>query len=256
MKYQIVIPSRGRPQNARTLLSLMPEAWICVDERERDEYRAVVPNRQLLLHPPSAGAPAARNWIIENVKAPCLIQSDDDLVGIRSNVGSKRFITDPDEVMAIIENQVMVCADLGLTTFCWSRTANTTVIRPDERPLVPTQQVYGCWGVMGKARHRRYDEGLKSRADLDWTMRTLLEDRIVLADIRYYFDFGRSFSGSGGQSGLVTPDDFKRSTEIVAKRWGKSISFRRPGYMKAGDTVAGVPHVRRQNQLVKTRKRR
>jgi hypothetical protein len=238
------------------MLSLMPDALICVDEREAKDYAPHVPKKQLLLHPPSSGAPAARNWIINNVKTPCLIQSDDDLSGIRSNVGSKRFITDPEEVMAIIENMVTVCSDLGLSTFCWSRTANTTVIRPEERPIVPTQQVYGCWGVMGKARKRQYDETLKSRADLDWTMRTLLEDRIVLADIRYYFDFGRSFSGSGGQSGLVTPEDFKRSTQIVAKRWGTAISFRRPGYMKAGDTVAGTPHVKRQSSLVEKRKSR
>jgi hypothetical protein len=235
------------------MLSLMPDALICVDERERKDYSAV-PKKQLLLHPPLTGAPAARNWIIRNVTAPCLIQSDDDLVGIRSNIGAKRFITDPDEVMAIIENGVQCCADLKLTTFCWSRTANTTIVRPDERPIVPTQQVYGCWGVMGKARKRLYDETLKSRADLDWTMRTLLEDRIVLADVRFYFDYGRSFSGVGGQSGLVTPEDFKRSTEIVAKRWGTAISFKRPGWMKTGDTVAGVPHVRRQNTLAMKRK--
>jgi hypothetical protein len=252
MKYQIVVPSRGRPTNARTMLALMPDAFICVDERERDDYAPHVPRKQLLLHPPTTGAPAARNWIIKHVKAPCLIQSDDDLAGIRSNIGSRRWITDPDEVMAIIENQVTVCEDLGLTTFCWSRTANTTVIRPEERPIVPTQQVYGCWGVMGKARKRLYDETLKSRADLDWTMQTLLADRIVVADVRYYFDFGRSFSGSGGQSGLVGPDDFARSTAIVAKRWGTSISFKRPGYMKQGDTVAGVPHVRRQSSVVKS----
>ena len=249
MKYQIVVPSRGRPENVKTILSMMPDAFICVDEREERDYRPYLPRKQLLLHPPTTGAPAARNWIIKNVKAPCLIQSDDDLIGIRSNVGSKRFINHPDEVMAIIENAVTCCADLGLTTFCWSRTANTTVVRPEERPIVPTQQVYGCWGVMGKARQRLYDETLTSRADLDWTMRTLLEDRIVLADIRYYFDFGRSFSGHGGQSGLVTPADFKRSTEVVGKRWGKSISFKRPGYMKGGDTVAGTPHVRRYSTV-------
>jgi glycosyltransferase involved in cell wall biosynthesis len=254
MKYQIVVPSRGRPENCRTLLSLMPDAMICVDEREAKDYRPHVPKRQLLLHPPTTGAPAARNWIFKNTTAPCLVQCDDDLVGIRSNIGSRRFITDPDEVMAIIENQVTCCADLGLTTFCWSRTANTTVIKPEIRPIVPTQQVYGCWGVMGKARHRLYDETLKSRADLDWTLRTLLEDRIVLADVRFYFDFGSSFSGTGGQSGLVSADDFKRSTEIVAKRWGTAISFKRPGWMKTGDTVAGKPDVRRQSTLARGRK--
>ena len=250
MKYQIVVPSRGRPDNCKTLLAMMPDAYICVDDREQKDYALHVPKKQLLVHPKSSGAPAARNWIIRNTTAPCLIQSDDDLVGVRCNVGSKRFLTDPDEVMSIIENAVTCCADLKLTTFCFSRTANTTIVRPDERPFVPTQQVYGLWGVMGKARHRLYDETLKSRADLDWTMQTLLEDRIVLADVRFYFDFGSSFSGQGGQSGLVTPDDFKRSTEIVAKRWGTAISFKRPGWMKGGDTVAGKPNVRRNNNMV------
>ena len=251
MKYQIVVPSRGRPNNAWKILSLMPDAFICVDERERADYAPFVPKRQLLLHPPTTGAPAARNWIIQNTKAPCLIQCDDDLIGVRSNVGAKRFITSPDDVMAIIENAVTACSDLKLTTFCFSRTANTTVIRPEERPIVPTQQVYGIWGVMNGARRRLYDETLKSRADLDWTMQTLLADRIVYADVRFYFDFGSSFSGVGGQSGLVTAEDFKRSTDIVAKRWGTSISFKRPGWMKGGDTVAGKPAVRRGNSLAR-----
>jgi glycosyltransferase involved in cell wall biosynthesis len=254
MKYQIVVPSRGRPYNVKTILSLMPDAYICVDERERKDY-AAVPKKQLLLHPPTTGVSAARNWIIQNTSAPCLIQCDDDLVGVRSNIGSKRFITNADEVMAVIENAMTCCADLDLTTFCFSRTANTTVVRPDERPIVPTQQVFGVWGVMGNARRRLYDETLKSREDLDWTLRTLLEDRIVYADIRFYFDFGSSFSGTGGTSGLVTADDFRRATEIVAKRWGTAVSFKKPGYMKgSGDTVAGKPVVRRSNSLAGGRK--
>ena len=119
MKYQIVVPSRGRPDNCKTLLAMMPDAYICVDEREQKDYAPHVPKKQLLVHPKSSGAPAARNWIIRNTTAPCLIQSDDDLVGVRCNVGSKRFLTDPDEVMAIIENAVTCCADLKLTTFCF-----------------------------------------------------------------------------------------------------------------------------------------
>ena len=251
MKMQIVVPSRGRPQNCQQILALMPDALICVDEREIDDYRVHAPRKSLLAHPPTTGAPAARNWIIKNVKAECLVQCDDDLKGVRSNIGSKRWITDPEEIAAILHNSMVACSDLGLTTFCYSRTANTTVIRPEERPIVPTQQVYGCWGVMNGARKRLYDETLKSRADLDWTLQTLLHDRIVYADVRFYFDFGSSFSGSGGNSGLVSAADFKASTEIVAKRWGTSISFRRPGYMKGGDTVAGKPDVRRQSSLAK-----
>ena len=251
MRYQIVIPSRRRADTMKPLMALLPTAFICVDERERADYAAVVPKKRLLVHPPSSGAPAARNWIIQNTDAECLIQCDDDLKGVRTTVGSRRFLTDPDEILAVLENAMTACADLALTTFCFSRTANTTVIRPAERPIVPTQQVYGCWGVMNAARHRLYDDTLKSRADLDWTLKTLLADRCVYADVRFYFDFGASFSGAGGNSGLVTADDFKTATETVAKRWGTAITFKRPGYMKTGDTVAGKPAVKRANRLAK-----
>src|SRR5262245_52378440 len=77
LDYSIVVPSRGRPDNCARVLALLPNAMICVDERERDDYRKHVPSKQLLVHPPSTGAPAARNWIIENVTASCLIQCDD-----------------------------------------------------------------------------------------------------------------------------------------------------------------------------------
>ena len=249
--YAIVVPSRGRPGNMERLRKLLPTALICIDERERAAYAEVVPAANLLLHPPLTGAPAARNWIIQNVKARCLIQCDDDLFGVRSTVGSRRYLTDPEEILAVLENAATACCDLGLTTFCFSRTSNTTIIRPAERPIVPVQQVYGCWGVMNEARERLYDTTLKSRADLDWTLNTLLRDRCVLADVRFYFDFGASFSGAGGNSGLVTAEDFRRSTETVAKRWGRAISFRQPGYMKNRDTTAGKPAVRRNNRLAR-----
>lgn len=233
------------------LRELLPTALICVDEREAADYAKTVPKENLLIHPPSTGAPAARNWIIDNVKASCLIQCDDDLRAVQVTTGSRRRLTDPDRILAILENAMTACSDLGLSTFCFSRTPNTTVIRPNERPIVPVQQVYGCFGVMNAARKRHYDETLKSRADLDWTLQTLLHDRCVYADVRFYFDFGSSFSGSGGNSGLVTPKDFEDATRTVAKRWGTSISFKRPGYRKSGDTSPGRPNVKRHNSLAK-----
>lgn len=251
MEYTIMVPSRARAETMPALREILPSAIICVDEREADDYRRTVPAENLVLHPSSTGAPAARNWMIDYCKTPCLVQCDDDLKGVQVNVGSRRYIREPDEILAIIENAVTACSDLGLGVFCFSRTSNTTIIRPDERPVVPVQQVYGIWGMMNKARYRRYDETLKSRADLDFTMQTFLADRCVYADVRFYFDFGSSFSGSGGNSGLVTPKDFEESTRKVARRWGKAISFKRPAWMKSGDTVAGKPAVRRQNSLAK-----
>ena len=247
LDYRIVVPSRRRPFNMPRLLSLLPSATVCVGEEEAEAYAKHVPRKQLLSHPPEViGGPVVRNWIIDNVKEPILVMSDDDLEGVRVTTGSFRFITNPDDIQDIIENAMQCCSDLDLTTFCFARTPQTHILDADVRPIRPTQQVFGLWGMMGRARHRRYDETLKSRADLDWTLRTLLEDRIVYADIRFYFDFKASFSNAGGNSGLVNADDFKKAAAILKKRWGKSVSFDPPGYVKQRETTTGSLRVKRQ----------
>ena len=228
----IVVPSRRRVQNMGTIKLLLPTAVICVDEREADDYAAVIPKPSLLLHPPLDGLPAVMNWIQEHVKAKILVEIDDDFQGVQVNTGSKRFITDSEEILAIIENGARACQDLGLSVFCWSRTPNTTVIHPDTRPVVPTQAVCAAFGIMGSARHRKYDEKLVGRADIDFALTTLFEDRCLLADIRYYFDFGDAFSGRGGNVGVVTPQQFTAASRGLVQKWGNALSLKAPGYAK------------------------
>lgn len=251
LDYQIVVPSRKRPFNMPVLKSLLPTALICVDEREREDYAPYVPADQLLIHPPTTGAPAARNWIIDNVSSPILVMCDDDLMGVKSLVGSKRTITDPDEILAIIENAARVADDLDVSTFCWSRTANDFLLRPEYLPIRPVQPVYGCFGFRGPARYRKYDETLRSRGDLDWTMRTLLEDRFVYADVRFYFDFGTSFTGSGGNTGLVQPQEFTDASREVKRRWGCHIQYKAPGFVKTREIAPASIRVSRTNKTAK-----
>jgi hypothetical protein len=248
-KLSIVVPSRKRVHNMQTLLGLLPTATICVDEREADDYRAAVPAPQLLLHPPmDGGLPEVMNWIIDNVKAPILVTLDDDFQGVQATTGSQRYITDPEEILAIIENAARCCADLGLGAFCFSRTPNTTVIRPSERPIVPTQMVAGCRGVMNAARHRKYRVHMHGRADLDWTMQTLLEDRCIYADIRFYFDFGPSYAGRGGSVGLITADGFEAATRALKQRWAGCLVYKAPGWVKKRNVAAMGIKVSRTNK--------
>jgi hypothetical protein len=215
--------------------ALLPSALICIEDSEREAYKAAgVPDDKLLLHPKldPPGLPQVINWMQDTVKQPVLIEIDDDFVGVQVNTGSRRFITEPDEILAILENSARACHDLGLTTFCYSRTPNTTIIRPEERPIVPTQAVCAAFGIMGAARHRRYDTALFGRADVDWALRTLLEDRLVYADIRFYFDTGPAFAGSGGNVGVVQPEQFAIASRALTHKWGNSVSFKAPAWVK------------------------
>ncbi len=90
------------------------------------------------------------------------------------------------------------------------------------------------------------------RADFDFTLETLLHDRILYADCRFYFDHGRIFSGLGGNVGLISDADFKLATERLHKKWGRYISTKKPGYNKGASNVQSMGiRVRRQNPLVK-----
>ena len=228
----IMVPSRRRAHNMGTVRLLLPSAVICVDEREHDDYAAVVPAPNLLTHPPMEGLPAVMNWMQDNIPNDIMVEVDDDFAGVQVTTGSKRFITNSDEILAIIENGAQACRDLGLTTFCWSRTPNTTVIHPDVRPFVPTQAVCTAFGIMGAARHRKYDVRFTGRADIDWALTTLLKDRCLLADIRYYFDTGDAFAGRGGNVGVVTPTQFTSASRGLVEKWGNALSLKAPGYAK------------------------
>jgi len=248
LDYRIVVPSRRRAHNMPLLRHLLPSAVICVDEREAKDYASEVPKDKLLLHPPMEGLPYVINWMMDNVSADILIEIDDDFRGVKVTTGSQRYIHSPDEILAILENSARNTKDLGLTTFCFSRTPNTTVIKPDVRPIVPTQSVCNAFGVMGRARRRHYRPEYFGRADVDWTLQTLLEDRCVYADIRFYFDCGRVFSGRGGNVGLVTPEQFEKASRALRHTWGDAVSFKPPAFAKNRDVAAIRIAVKRTNK--------
>lgn len=181
---------------------------------------------------------AVINWMMETIKTPTLIEIDDDFCGIYCLVGSRRTILDPEEILAVLENSAHACEDLGCTSFCYARTRNYVMLRPEEKPISAVAPVCNAFGVMGAARHRHYDTGMLGRGDVDWTMRTLLEDRFVYADLRYYFDCGDVFGGRGGNVGLVTPERFKETSRRIRAKWGKHVSFKGPGFEKNRQVVA------------------
>lgn len=229
---RIVVPSRQRVHNMPVLRSLLPTATICVDEREAAAYSTIVPKDKLLTHPPMSGYGRIMNWVMEVVKEPILVAIDDDFVRIQCLVGSKRRITNPVEILAVIENAARACQDLGLSTFCWTRTANTAMLHPEERPIMPIQPICNAYGLMGAARRRHYDPRFLGRADMDRTLETLLRDRAIYCDARFYFDCGKVFAGRGGTVGILTHDQYKASTKALQQKWGKWLTFKPPGFAK------------------------
>lgn len=236
----------------KRLLALLPDALICVAKSEAADYAEVVPSDQLLLHEDLPGIIAIRNWLNATIQEDCLVEVDDDLRCVYSLTGKRRKITDPESIGEIIANSAQIAADLNIGVFCWNRTQNTVISDPVFQPVRFVMPVSCSFGLRGRARERQFDPELPGRADFDFTLRTLLKDRILYADARFYFDHGRILSGLGGNVGLLSEEAYAASTQKLQQRWGRYVSFKKPGYQKGARTTPSMSvRVRRQNPLVR-----
>lgn len=250
---KIVVPSRKRTHNMPRVLGLLPGALIVVANRERSDYAAVVPRDRLLCHPDLPSLMHIRNWISQTVQEDCLVQIDDDLKCIRPLIGKQRAVRCPQTIAEVIAGAQQVSGDLEIPVFCWSRSRNVALVKPQLQPIRLVQPVSSSFGMRGPARARLFDESLAGRADLDWTFRTLLHDRIVYVDMRWSFDHGRIFAGRGGNVGLVDPESWQRTTEEIYRRWGKYVGRKRPGFAKGkGSSSPMSIRVSRHSPLAKT----
>ncbi len=237
------------------MLGLLPNALVAVAASERADYAAAVPAKQLITHPDLPSLMAIRNWLADTIQEDCLVQVDDDLACIRPMIGKQRAVKCPERIAAVIENSQVVSRDLGINVFCWSRSPNTAISHPELLPVRFVQPISSSFGIRGAARRRRFDEQLVGRADLDFTMQTLLEDRIVYADMRWYFDHGRIFAGKGGNVGLVGSEAFAQTTAELYRRWDRFLGRnkkRMPWFKSAAGSSSPMSiKVKRMNPLAR-----
>ena len=221
--FQVVIPSRGRSDSIHKILELVPSAKVYVDEREYDDYAEAVGDR-LVTHTPTENMSQVFNLMLKDFDDDSLIRMDDDLVCVRSlgKKGRAAKITDPNAIAQILDNGVQIATDLGLGTYCWSRIPNPIYYQP-QNPFNVLGPAFGTYVIRGPARDRELREEAWPRADVDWSMQALLEERIVLCDRRFYFDHGAVFAGRGGNVGVVSEQAYLDATAWLKDTWGRYV---------------------------------
>jgi len=241
----IIIPSRKRAQNIPHTLELLPSALILVDECEKADYARVVPKGQLITHPGLNCISKIRNFALDAAKTECVVMSDDDLSCVRALVGrTQRKIVEPEAIHAILWSAYMCTRDLGLSLFSFCRDARWAIMKylPHD-PYSLNGPAAGCFGVIG--RRVRFNEELITREDVDLTLQSLLKDRITLHDRRFYFDYGRTWHGAGGNQGRRTKANEAADLKTVKDRWGAYVSFSNKEH---GDNASMSVRVPRKNK--------
>jgi hypothetical protein len=247
-EYRIIIPSRKRLKAIqRSGNELFPTSTIVVAESEKDNYATVIHESRIVCHPNLVGYTAIFNWCQEAFNEPCLFFVDDDIRRVHTTF-SKPTTLDAEAIQTIIENSIQNITDLNMSVCCFSRTANWTVIDPWNKPIVPVQFPTVAFGIRGSARYRKSDVSLLGRADMDWGLTTLCQDRAVYADVRYFFNNGAIFGGEGGNVGLFDEEHRNTITKKIQDKWGKHVPQENIGYQKNRSVVAMRIKVNRYNK--------
>jgi hypothetical protein len=222
-KYSIVVPSRNRPENMKKLLTLFPNAIIAVDASGVEQYKTVVPPKQLIVHPDMLLI-ETRNWIFDKVQTDCIIQFNDDVDKLMSLGLHTKTHRDPNVIKAVIENTMQCSHDLDIGVFCWSLTCNGGLLHPEVRPFRAAAPCSAhAFGILGKARNRRLDTTFRGCGDFDFTLETLRTDRLLLCDVRWHFSCGGMSRGKGGETGSFTRTQAASAQIALRKKWGKCV---------------------------------
>ena len=113
--------------------------------------------------------------------------------------------------------------DLDISSFTWTRNYNPMMSDAVAMPFKPVGQLANAFGVTGEARQRKMDSTCAGRNGPDFTLATLLSDRVILCDQRFYFNCGTIFGGFGGNTGLIDDRQFHRSSRRLKEKWGKHV---------------------------------
>jgi hypothetical protein len=222
---KIIIPSSGRAQLAwQRTQKLFPSATVCVAESEAEEYAKT--HKDVMVHPDDiTGMGPIRQWVLDNVKDPIVFMADDDLQGMFALTGTSgyRAITDPGQILAIVENAARCAREAGACVFGFNQSSDPRNFRRN-RPIVLTGWIGGAIGIIG--RDLRYDTSLKLRADIDFCLQSLLKHRIIWQDARYTFE-QEQFTGRGGTARNRSMERHEQEIAYLQRRWGTHMQVKR-----------------------------
>lgn len=229
---KIVIPSMSRAATMTTH-KLLPNAIVCVPQSQRDDYRRVVENDRILLHPDSVkGLTPKLNWIFDRFDesghrdfcfADSLVFVDDDITSIQrcfTERDENPTIRDPAIIEQIIINTARLARDLGAFYFGWEASNGALRYYTGLRPFALTGYINGCAMGFRRGHGLRFDPRIVAKNDFDIAAANAHRHRLCVKDCRYTFVQKETFTGRGGQAAYRTSDTERRDVDLLRKKWG------------------------------------
>lgn len=238
LRFKIVCTSLGRAGKLAQH-PLLPLLTLVVPASEERAYQRAVGGRVagLYAHPDLDGLARTRNFVLDEVYAgdeDFVFLVDDDVYRIRHMMRFRVvYLTRHDHILAVIGRTARLALEAGTNLFGYAPTP-----RPQERkgwePFSLRVWIDGqSMGVIG--REQRFDDRLRSGSDIDFSLQTLRDRRILLRDNRYAWEQRRW--SVGGASHFRTTAEFGRNLAHLQRKWGRGVIQPNPSKRRTGLAV-------------------
>lgn len=210
-----MILSRGR-WNTITTHNLLPDyIEVLVPDNEVEKYKEKINNPILSIPKEIEGLGNVRNWVLNNFKEETIVMIDDDIKKFYCITNYHAYSTDKEEMVQVIINTAVMAKEMGVHCFGFSQTD----IRKYNgcNPFTLCTWVGCIIGVIGRGDYFRED---KYKVDIDFCLKKIMNDRIILCNNMYYAVQNRD-NNSGGNSIFRTEEEYQKSLDSLCEKWGK-----------------------------------
>lgn len=214
----IYVPSYKRSNIIKTD-KILNQCTYVVRESEEDLYREAGV-RSIMTAPDNEidSLPKIRQWIIDNTPEDIVIQVDDDIERFSYvNKVNMVEVEDPDIVDAELARIAQIISDLDIG-FASIRMQESVVKYNEEFRFQSTIGLM-CW-FNKSALKSRYDENVLFKADTDFQLSELLENRIIIVP-EYLRAKAMYDKNSGGNNVNKNSQTMMQTIEYLRNKWGK-----------------------------------
>lgn len=216
-----IIISRGRADQITTHDLLIDYILVC-PVSEKESYSKIIDSEKIKTIPDEIiGLSKVRNWCLDNFDSDILMLDDDILNFYYMNSDKARKIATPLVIEAILENLYINAVDSGAKLFGVNQSNDARKYQP-EHPFKLCGWLGTIVGVIG--RGFRWDERLKVRTDVDYSLQVLSENRFVWMDNRYSYS-AKKDSNTGGSTIVRTSKQINIDKRYVKRKWGSNVKF-------------------------------
>lgn len=229
---KFLIPSSGRTDFIQNTVKLFgtKDVLVYVKEREYDNYRKVLPDKNLRSYSNKIiGMGAIRKHMLQdNLKEDYVFQVDDDVTEFEYEFTKKlspERIVDPEHIKRIVYNAYCAANDIGTCLFGFISSGGPNLYTQLNHVLFSGAIFCGIGIIPRHLGSVMFDERMIVNEDHDFVLQTKYYKRFLFMDGRYSIRYRKVWTQEGGCPTIRNSETLEKCRNLLKKKWGNAVVF-------------------------------